>query len=248
MIQLGLLVAPVCYHGIVHDGNDANATHRFTTKTTEAALIPFSVAMGSDLFLASGTLLGFKAALIPGVSGFIVAIFFWFGMEEICRWRNGTPETDMNEAEPTPLSIKIDHILTEARMVLPGAQALLGFQFLIFFAEPFQSLPDFYKMLHLASLLLVCLAVVLLMTPAAFHRLVEHGEDTQRFYATANRLVLAALFPIAAATALDFYVVAAKVTRRDGLSALMAAALLLYFLTFWFGYTLYMRRRQRRHH
>lgn len=244
LILLGLLVAPVCYHGIVCEGENADSIHRFTTKTTEAALIPFSFAVGIDLFLASGTLLSSKSAIIAGIAGFIVAIFFWFGLEAIYLLKPHPPKDVMQKHEPTPLWVKIDHVLTEARMVLPGAQALLGFQFLVFFTDSFQTLPDVSKKLHLSSLLLVCFSIVLLMTPAAFHRLVEHGEDTERFYSIANRLILGAMAPIALATAIDFYIVAAKVTRNDLFSILASSALLIYFLGFWFGYTLYMRGRR----
>lgn len=40
----------------------------------------------------------------------------------------------------TPLDAKIDYVLTEARVVLPGAQALLGFQLAIVLTNGFQQL------------------------------------------------------------------------------------------------------------
>ena len=43
------------------------------------------------------------------------------------------------ETQPAKLKDKVDDALTEARVVLPGAQALLGFQFAAMLAPGFRS-------------------------------------------------------------------------------------------------------------
>jgi hypothetical protein len=45
------------------------------------------------------------------------------------------------EPAATPLDIKIEQMLTEARVILPGAQALFGFQLAIVFTRSFADLP-----------------------------------------------------------------------------------------------------------
>ena len=45
------------------------------------------------------------------------------------------------QSEETPLPKQIDQMLTEARTILPGAQALLGFQLTVFLTESFERLP-----------------------------------------------------------------------------------------------------------
>ena len=50
--------------------------------------------------------------------------------------------------EKTPAAAKIDYALTEARIVLPGAQALLGFQFAIVLTAGFAELSSVEKALH----------------------------------------------------------------------------------------------------
>ena len=82
-------------------------------------------------------------------------------------------------------------------MVLPGAQALLGFQFVTLLLEDFARLPESMKQVHLLSLVLMTIAVVLLMTPAAYHRIVEHGENTERFHRFASRMLMVSLVPMA---------------------------------------------------
>jgi hypothetical protein len=43
--------------------------------------------------------------------------------------------------DETPLSAKIEYVLTEVRVVLPGVQALLGFQLVIVLTRAFEDLP-----------------------------------------------------------------------------------------------------------
>lgn len=41
------------------------------------------------------------------------------------------------QESPTPLHAKIEQSLTEARVILPGAQALLGFQLIVMMTRAF---------------------------------------------------------------------------------------------------------------
>jgi hypothetical protein len=80
-----------------------------------------------------------------------------------------------------PFSGQIDQMLTEARVILPGSQALLGFQLAIVLTQAFDRLPSTVKVVHGAALLFVALSIVLLMAPAAYHRIVFKGEDSEEF-------------------------------------------------------------------
>jgi Family of unknown function (DUF6328) len=71
----------------------------------------------------------------------------------------------------TPLQVKIEQLLTEARVVLPGAQALFGFQLAIVLTRAFEQLPKTSMVVHAASLFLVALAIVMLMALAPYHRI-----------------------------------------------------------------------------
>ncbi len=71
--------------------------------------------------------------------------------------------------------------MTEARIVLPGAQALLGFQFITFLTDGFEKLSRTSQILHFVALALVALCAILLMAVPAYHRIVEKGEDTEHF-------------------------------------------------------------------
>ena len=115
----------------------------------------------------------------------------------------------------TSLKTKIEQLLTEARVIIPGGQALLGFQFVATLTKAFDNLPDEMKWLHAAALAAVALSVLLLMTPAALHRLAFHGEDDPQFFEIGSRLVVAAAFPLALGISADVAVVAYKITERQ---------------------------------
>src|ERR1700674_1041889 len=71
--------------------------------------------------------------------------------------------------------------IEEARMVLPGIQALFGFQLIAVFNERFRQLPTPEQAMHFAAILLIALAIALIMTPAAYHRQVEPGSVSAFF-------------------------------------------------------------------
>src|SRR5215471_14338102 len=64
----------------------------------------------------------------------------------------------------------------EARMVLPGIQALFGFQLIAVFNRRFIDLDALNRGVYLASLVLIAVAIGLIMAPAAYHRLVERDR------------------------------------------------------------------------
>jgi hypothetical protein len=100
--------------------------------------------------------------------------------------------------------------LDETRMLMLGAQILIGFELRSAFQERFDSLPQLSKWLEAASLLLIVLTLALLVAPSSQHRLVERGEISARIRRAVNSFADVALFPFALALGLDFYVVVAK--------------------------------------
>ncbi len=144
----------------------------------------------------------------------------------------------------TPLEQRVMQVLTEARVVLPGAQALLGFQLAIFLMGSFEALPGSSKAIHLASLACVGAATVFLMAPAAYHRIVERGEPTERLHTFASRMVLLAMAALAPGIAGDALVVVRKTTGSLGWAEVAAAAALLLFYGLWFALTFAIRVRR----
>jgi hypothetical protein len=131
---------------------------------------------------------------------------------------------------PTPLHAKIEQLLTEARVILPGAQALLGFQLIVMMTQAFDRLPTEVQAIHVAALLSLVIAVVLLIAPAAIHRLAFQGRDDARLLGPGSLIITLALLPLAAAICCDLWVALYKLAGSDTLStvgALVTASLLL---------------------
>jgi hypothetical protein len=143
--------------------------------------------------------------------------------------------------EKTPLKDRVEQVLTEARVVLPGVQALLGFQLATILMDGFDKLPQSSKYIHLISLIVMGLCVILLMTPAAYHRIVERGEDTERFHRFASVVLLVTMIPLPLGICGDLFVVLRKVTGSISLSIGIALVALAFFYGFWFGYPGYRR-------
>lgn len=255
LTTVALLVAPAAYHRIVERGEDTWELHRYATKVMVVALLPFAFGLGINLYVAVGKTLGRKIGVVAGLGAMLLALFFWYGLEFARRRqrreeRRGegsmADESEVKESAGTKLKVKIKHVLTEARVVLPGAQALVGFQFVAVLMESFDKLPPWSKYVHLLSLAMTALTVVLLMTPAAYHRIVEEGEDTEHFHRLASRFVIAAMVPLALGMCGDVYVVVLKVLDSQLVAVVAALVMLALFWELWFGLTIY-RRTQRDH-
>jgi DMSO reductase anchor subunit len=139
------------------------------------------------------------------------------------------------------LDTEIRHALTEIRMVLPGVQALLGFQLITFVLTDFEKLAQSLKEIHVASVLLTTISVILLMTPASYHRIVEHGENSEHFLHFCSGMLLAALLPLALGICGDFYLVLRTVSQSLTVCAIVSSLLLIFFVWLWFGMPLARR-------
>ena len=137
--------------------------------------------------------------------------------------------------EELSLSKAATLILEECRMVLPGMQALFGFQLIAVFNTTFnEKLSPLEQKLHLLAIGLIVIAIALVMTPAAYHRQSGARSVTDKFVDTATRLLLLSMFPLMIAISLDFYLIARLVLHRTLLSALLSFLLLIVFSTLWF--------------
>src|SRR5439155_11154113 len=179
---------------------------------------------------------GITAGLVVGA----VALLLWYGIEAWQRRSVGQTERAMSERqqnveERTGLHEKIDQMLTEARVILPGSQALLGFQLAIVLTQSFDKLPFGVKVVHGAALLFVALSIVLLMAPAAYHRIVFKGEDSEEFLRIGGRFVSYSTIPLALGLAADVFVVGTKIVPSELASALVATAVLALLLGLWHG-------------
>ena len=95
-----------------------------------------------------------------------------------------------DEQEELPLSRAAQYLLEECRMVLPGMQALFGFQLIVVFSPGFaEKLNQTEHLIHFFAIMLVTVAIALIMTPAALHRAVGSRLVTARLLALSATLL-----------------------------------------------------------
>jgi cytochrome bd-type quinol oxidase subunit 2 len=144
------------------------------------------------------------------------------------------PRPKDTEIEELSLNDATSHVLEECRTVVPGMQALFGFQLIAVFSTEFRKqLSPTERALHLASIVLVTIAIVLVMAPAALHRQTEPRTVSARFIAISSRLLMASMVPLAIGICLDVYLVARATIDSGAIAGAIAVPLLAVFLIFW---------------
>ncbi|MBP0581238.1 hypothetical protein J8I29_18060 [Labrys sp. LIt4] len=242
VLVLGLLVLPSAHHRIAYGGHAAPGVEETVRWATGASLLPFAAALGLDLYIAGNRVIGFTTGVAAATAATIVALGFWYGLPLLQSRQQR--ERPMAATKETSIGTKVEHVLTEARVVLPGAQALLGFQLAIVLTEGFERLPPDAKLLHGLALGLITLSTILLMAPAAYHRLGYRGRDTEEFHRMASRLVLAATVFLALGLCADIHVVVQKITGSDGLAHLLAGLSAALLLGLWYVLPLWHRHKR----
>jgi uncharacterized protein DUF6328 len=242
---VALLIAPGPYHRIVEEGEDSGPLHQFVTLVADLALLPLALALGLDIAVVAERIFGRLGGMLAGGTTALLALAFWYAMPRLRARSYGAREREQTmrhrqQREHTPINQKIDQMLTEARVILPGAQAMLGFQLAIVLTRAFEQLAPGMRFVRAASLGLVALAVILLMAPAPYHRIVYAGEDNPDMHRVGSLLVTAATLPLALGIAGDVYVVISKIVGPEiGLIGGVLAIVLL--LGLWYAFPLAAR-------
>ena len=125
------------------------------------------------------------------------------------------------------------NIIEEARCILPGLQAVFGFQTIAVFNERFNDLALYAQSCHMAGLALMVIAMALLMTPAVYYR-AQHGYATSHMVNVARKAIRGALMPLAIGLSLDMLTVVSLATDNLTLSIVAAVASLLLFVGLWY--------------
>jgi hypothetical protein len=240
LVVVAALFLPAARHRIVEHGRGTARFHHFTMLVMRLVLLPFALGLSFDLAIAGNRIAGPWGGAASGALAFAAALALWYG-HFFHRDRQEEEEPE-DAVEDTPLEHRIIEVLTEARILLPGAQALLGFQLAMVLMEAFPRLPHAVQLVHLGSLGFVALATVVLMAPPAYHRIVERGRDTERFHAFASKMVLTALALLGPGFAGDLYVVLRRAGYERSALAIAVAALVIFYFG-WFGAMAILRMR-----
>ena len=129
-------------------------------------------------------------------------------------------------------------------MVLPGIQALFGFQLIAAFSERFKDLPASTQWFYLGAVGLVVFSIMLILMPAVFHRVAEPGKISHRFIQFASRCIEIAMAPLALAIAIDIAVLVQLITEASTPAIAAGAVCFAGFFLCWYVLPYVARRRR----
>jgi hypothetical protein len=139
-------------------------------------------------------------------------------------------------SEDVSLKDRISQVLEEIRVVMPGSQALLGFQLVALFSSGFLYLPQSLKQLHLASLGFIAVATIFLMAPSAFHRIACKGDATFAVYRFASRMLVIAMFFLVSGLSADIWVATFLVLGSESSAWIASFGCFSLAMLLWFVY------------
>jgi hypothetical protein len=111
------------------------------TTIANLALAPFAIALGLDVVVTFGHFFGEVSGVFAGITAAAVAIGFWYGIPLVKRRHNCNGNSPSREISCYASGCKNRANADRTRVILPGAQALFGFQLAIVFTRSFADLP-----------------------------------------------------------------------------------------------------------
>ena len=133
------------------------------------------------------------------------------------------------------LDEEANHVIEEARMVLPGIQALFGFQLIAVFNARFEAdLTSWEQWLHFGAIVFTVVSIALIMAPAAYHRQAERGLVSAYFVDLASSLLTWAMTPLLLAITLEIFVISKLIAKDNGVGICTAAIVFALFAWLWF--------------
>jgi len=145
----------------------------------------------------------------------------------------------------TDLQTKTQNALDEGRTLILGAQILLGCLYRSAFEPGYAHFSTVSKCLVACALGLIIVAIVVLMAPAPYHRIVEGGEDTKEFNGYVLSIMKVGLIPFAVSIGLSLYIFVNSVLGRAW-GIMLAVVATGMAVLFWYGLRLLQRDRKTR--
>jgi hypothetical protein len=242
LLSFAVLIIAPAQHRLVESEQASRRLLMLSRRCAEVALATMAIALGCISFSITTHLHVPHGGFISAVVG-MLGVMLWFG-SGLALKRN--INCQLPERESMDLHTKIEQMLTEARVILPGVQAMMGFQLIVVMTDAFERLPPALQNLHLTGLALTTLSTVLLLTPAAIHRIAFSGEDAARFHTIGSRLVSAALIPLAMGIAAEIFIGTWRLFETPSVSIGSAVLTLTSLVGAWYVLPVWLHRRQTR--
>lgn len=135
-------------------------------------------------------------------------------------------------------------LVEEHRLAMPGTQVLFAFLLVLPFQQRFEELTQSQVYVYFSALLCAAIAIVLLITPTANHRLRWRQQDKDALLIFATKTAIAATVFLAAGMAASVYLITDFLFGEPATAA-VTVPLAALFVLFWYGLPLFRRWRDR---
>jgi hypothetical protein len=139
---------------------------------------------------------------------------------------------DRHESRDERMDRNWMELLQELRVSQMGVQILSGFLLTLPFQQRFAGLGTYERTLYLVTVVVACVATMLLITPVAIHRALFRRHRKEQVVAAADRLARAGLATLALAVT-GVMTLVFTVVLGDAEGVVAGALLLLALVVFW---------------
>jgi hypothetical protein len=136
---------------------------------------------------------------------------------------------------------ELSELLNELRVALPGVQVLFAFLLSVPFQQRFSAVTTFQRDVYYATLLMAALSIVLLIAPAAQHRVLFRMADKEPMLFRSNKYATTGLLCLGAALTAAILLVTSYLFD-SALAVITASVATVLILVFWVVVPLLRRR------
>ena len=149
---------------------------------------------------------------------------------------------DADERSKEELDQEWGELVEEHRLAMPGVQVLFGFLLILPFQNRFRDLTTAQEYVYFSALLCAAVAIVLLISPTAAHRIRWRQQDKEALLRRATRTAIAATVFMAASMTASVYLITDCLFGEPA-TAIVTALLAALFAGFWYVFPLVRRLR-----
>jgi Kef-type K+ transport system membrane component KefB len=151
-----------------------------------------------------------------------------------------TPQADPDESPKERRDRELGELLQEMRVAITGVQVLFAFLLTVPFSQRFGTLSPDEEKVYFAAVLAAAISSLLLIAPAANHRLLFREGIKEELLRAANKLVIAGLIMLAAGIGLSLYLVT-EVVFSTPVAVAVAAVVAAITVFAWFVFPRLLR-------
>lgn len=137
---------------------------------------------------------------------------------------------------------KIGLLLDETRVILPGTQAILGFQLVAVFSQGFDRLDNVLKIIHLICVIFILISVILLMSTAGYHRIAQKSSENKKVLSYGSKMLILSMLFFLTGMCGDIFIVSYYITNSNMIAFIFGAIVLILALFMWYIFPMFKRR------